>query len=439
MPLTATPIGDTGFSWVRISNDILGNVKPASPTPNPTTGGVVLVCEDAFLERLLPSIERNPWEVRYRMGPFGFMPFDVEQTFPGETVRFVNELAIDFDLDAWARKMVEVPPEVDVTFERERYGNKGVAVIARTMKKGRATNVRVPIPASEPFAPTVTAILEKLRRTAPAPIPDLLGELPDHTCGAHLAMLIRRLDAHGHAMVRKWIDKDTASRRNPSATGGQYHGSTLQIPGAFLIGAKVRRLTLATTHKSNAVHATLTMQGEHTLTDDETGTSIDLHAQLPETVIAALRKRSVGDLVDVEWARPLTVRTVPSSDGGHITFRAFSETVPFTLGDPVPTTPEDVEARLRRAFVDGVPRLNGSVPLWSEMDTALVPILTGMDRLRLSIVLAELELFNQVSLDDHGAPGWTLRNSGPRLVADRQPAIPVEEIAALMPRSGDSG
>lgn len=436
MTLVPAPIGETGFSWVRISDDIIGNVKPANPKPHPETGGVVLVCEDAILRRLLPSIERSAWEIRYRMGHFGFMPIDVERMFPGETVRFINELAIDFDFDAWARRMVAVPPDVDVTFERDRYGNRDARVIARTMKKGRAINVRTAIPPSEPFVPAVTEILERLRRTAPAPEPDLLREMPDHTCGAHLAILIRTLDHHGHAMVGKWIERDAEIRRNPSSTGGQYHGSSLMVPGAFLIGAKVQRMTLTTTPKSNAVHATLMMQGGHTLTDDETGTSVDIIARLPEAVLGAMRKRSVGDIVDVDWAGPLTIRTVPSGEGGHITFRAFSDTVPFRLGEPVAVNEDEVEARLRRAFVDGRPGPSGPLPIWTEVDTALIPVLEGMDRHELSIVLAELEFMNQVSLDDHGAPGWTVKCSGPRLVADRQPAIAVEDLKALLPRSG---
>lgn len=439
MTLVPTPIRETGFSFVRISPDVKLSTKPATLTPPTDANHVVLICENRRLVEngLLGSLDTNPWALRHRMGHLGFVPFDAKAEFPGSDVRVITEVGDKFDFDAWVRTQLEVPAELDVVFERERFGSRPPAVVARTIKKGKLANVRVPIQPGTPFIENVTAILEKLRRTARAPAVDMFAApMPDYTCGAHVAELVRTLDSIGVDMVKRWLQRDLELRGN-TKSGHRYDGSQITIPGAFLIGAKVMKVVLTTTRKSNAVHATVTMRGQHTLEDDETGSTVKLRAQLPDAIVAAMRKRSVGDVIDADWARPLTIRTMPTNENGEIAFRAFSDNVPFALGEPVPVSDDEIETRLRRAFVDGRPGPDDTrFPLWDEVDTALVPVLQGLDRHDLSVVVAKLELYNQITLDEYGLEGWTIRSQGPRIATEKQPPVPVGELGVLRVEEG---
>jgi len=369
------------------------------------------------------------------MGHISFLPFDPKEEFPGRDVRVITEMGREFDFDAWMRTQVEVPAEIDVTFEYERYGNRPPAIVARTMKKGKIANVRVPI-GGDGFLENVAETLDRLRKTAPAPVLDMFADpLPDHTCGAHVAALVLRMDDVGVDMVRKWIDADLAQRNDRSGT--RYSGGTLTIPGAFFIDAKVEKVTLSTTHKSNAIHAKIAMRGGHTIEDDETGSSVKLLAQLPDAMVGALRKRTMGEIVDVPWAAPLTVRTIPANEAGVITFRAFSDNVPFALGDPVKPSEADIDTRIERAFVNGIlNNKNEALPLWSEVDTAIVPVLKALSRRDLSVVLAKLELYHGATLDQYGLTGWSIKTQGNRLIAERQPAVPVADLGVLRDREG---
>lgn len=436
MALIATPIGDTGFSWVAVSVDIMTSVKPDQITPITDDNHVIVVCETERLgaHNLLRDLEHNPYGIRYRLGSLGFIPVDVEQMFPGKTVRIIGDVHDNFDFDAWAKSMVDVPADLDVTFYRDKYGNKGCCVIARTLKKGKLTNVRASIDSGSLFVPAVNKILEKLRKTAPAPVVDLLADpLPDYTCGEHVSRLMCMLDATAHQMIEKWMANDL-EQRNKTNQSNSYHyqGTSVTIPGSFLIGAKIDKMKLMTTHKSNAIHAELTLRGDHIIIDDETGTTVALNAQLPEAIVTAMRKRSLGDIIDADWAKPMTVRTAPNQIVGKIHFRAFSENVPFKLGDPVKVDDTEVERRINRAFVNGQKHPDGShLPIWNEIETSLIPVLKNMDRRDLAIALARLEMFNQENLEEYGLTGWVIKSQGKRISILEQPAVSIEELGLV--------
>jgi len=79
---------------------------------------------------------------------------------------------------------------------------------------------------------------------------------------------------------------------------------------------------------------------------------------------------------------------------------------------------------------------NEALPLWSEVDTAIVPVLKALSRRDLSVVLAKLELYHGATLDQYGLTGWSIKTQGNRLIAERQPAVPVADLGVLRDREG---
>lgn len=423
MALTATTIEGTGFSWVRLSDDVTRPSKPAINTPPPASGGVIVVIEDGMVtSSFLREMETSTWNVRHRLGHLGFQPVDVAALFPGEKVRFLTSLSRTFDFDAWARRMCEVPADIDTTIEREGYGGKPPVVVARTLKKGRLVNVRATVPSDRPFPEAIAEVYASLQKKAPAPMVDLLGDQThEYTCGTHVQALMGMLDATGLEMVRSWLARDREGR-----TKYTKNSTSMRVPGSFLIGSKVETFSLSSSYKSNAILAEIKLVGGHTIKDDETGSSVEIEAQLPEAVVAALRKRSCGDIFDVPWAAGLTVRTVPTVTATRIQFRAFSDNVPFVIETAVQVPSVEIERRLKRAFIDGRKLHDGEhAGLWSTVDETLAPILARMDRETLSTVLCLLELTGGVDLEKYGHPGWKIHSQGDRITIEQQPKLDV--------------
>ena len=432
MALEHGVVPGTGFAWVRVSKDIERFQAPAAGTP-PETRTVILVMPQDMLDdaKLMNTLEHDPRTEAHNTGHIGFVPVDVDALFPGETVRYKLQYH-GFDFDAWARGQVEVPDTMDVTFQYDRHSSRRPpAVVARTIRKGRVVNVTRKIETCRWFVGQARDAVAEMARTCPKPV---AGD-EAQTVGAHALALLATLDAEGQETVRDWLARDAEAKEN-ARQGYPWDGGSVTIPGAFLIGANVEHLDLSTTAKSMAIGIKATMTGGHVVKDDESGTTVEINAELPLTVLTAMRGRSVADVVGAEWLRPLTVRTTPKEADGTLVFRAFSDNVPFHLGDPVEVDEEEIDRRLVHAMVRNG-RGRGGAGTWTTIDVALLPILGSLDRRTLSVVLARLERHHQVDLGTYGHEGWIIKGQGLRIMVDRQPDVDVATLAQIAPLAAE--
>ena len=178
---------------------------------------------------------------------------------------------------------------------------------------------------------------------------------------------------------------------------------------------------------TNAVQATVSVSGGHTLQDDATGVDISLTASIPHTMAAALKGRSLIDAIDAPWAVAVTVRMVRDQQPGQnqVSMRGDVEGVPLRL--PVRARPDDAEADREITAMT-----TGEHPRWQLVLSTALPVLAKLSRPDLLEVMSRLMVEHQLELEPYGQPGWTLRGRGSEIIVEECPSVETGGLVALL-------
>lgn len=371
------------------------------------------------LETLSGKGSRKISEYGHYLQPLlAFRPFDEAAVFPGARVTYYSDAFDDFDIDTWARTVVDVPDSIDVTFTYDHYKGR-LHVTARTMRKGAVARIRKRVGNEVPFAEAVEPILSYFVRNCPK-APE--GEESRPTCAAYLNELLKRLNGIGAETVRRWMARPLLEPRDenrPQWRSNEARRRTLRITKSMMTeGSRIDSFELIRTERTNAIMCNVTLEGGHTIADDDQGITISIVATLPDTILSTLKGRHVSDVADADWARRMTIRTA-RHDGRTLVMRAFCEREPFVIPD-IQEDPADVERRLRK-LVEGK-----DVMLWIDEDAK--PILKTLTPGALLSALSTLQENQRVDLSEHGAPGWILRRGHWGIEVEARPLGELREV-----------
>lgn len=417
-------ISGTGFSWMRVPDFAVSQVKP-TPEQMARPGTVILVGRTKDIDGLIvsPTMQTEPWKIAYRFGRQSFLPFDAQALFPDDKIVWSETRVAD--LDAWVRTMVQVPDEIDVRFQQEPYGDTTLVAVARTLRRGRLTQVRYPVARDVPLARFLEGLWPRIVEESPRPPEGHdVRQAPEH-----LVALLAHLDAVGHDKVVAWIAKCDADEALCEKQGRKAEAAELYLHGNHLPGAGIDSAKLKTHPRTNSIRGEVEFSRTNKITDDETGSTVHLNAELPLAVTTQMRGRRMGDLFDKPWMANMTIRTNPEA-GGSLSFRAFSRLVPFRLSAPVEVDEAEVVRRLKRAFFEGARWGDEPTGLWTEFDPILQPVFDAIEPRLMADVVTVLEEHTRVDLERFGFPGWKIKTVGPRIVVDEHPAMTVADLAS---------
>jgi hypothetical protein len=423
MTQTLQPVGDTGFSWMRASVDVekyVVSIQKMAPVTDESH--IILVGLTSDMEHYKKDIETASIKIRHLIRDVGFRPFDYYEYFPNKDVKTLW-ISKQFDLDAWARTQVDIPTDVDVSFVYNPYGKNKAIVIAKTLKKGKIVKIKAVIEGALPFKCEAEAILKNFQKKAPAPPIDFEFNTSEYSCYTYVSNIMKMIDKTGRTYVKNWIEQISENRDQKNSNCPTY----LTIPGACIINGNIEEITFTPSGKSNAIHCHVKFPGGHSLKDDDSGITVTLDAEFPEIIISSMKSKNINEIIDLPWLSSVITRTRPVQKDGKLTFRAFSDNVPFFLYDPVPLDKEEIEARIKNAFVQN--RYDSTKPArWKTIETTLIPIFNSISREELSIILVLLEHYDKVDLKDFGYEKWELSGTDGRINALKRPDAPIKGL-----------
>lgn len=422
-------IGNTGlhdgFGWYRIEGAVAENKRKYAPGGMDGNKGrdVIALCAPGSIPEgtlLQVMLKTDHYHGSYIGDNLGFQPFDTATAFEGAIVCYDTIRFNSFDINAWMQERLEIPDGIDVSFELDTYGRKLYAC-ARTNKNGRTTSIRRKVASDIHYKDALAPILAYFKRNCPAPAIDE----PKVTGGSHVMEILTHLDGPGHDLVGRWLERARVGRNIEA----------LVIPGNLLDeGMGIGQINLAMSGTSNAALAVIKMDEGHTVTDDDLGTNIDLaKTTLPQILKAALKGRSVGEVVDLPWTRGLEIRSVKDIDGG-VRLRAMAPGVDLELG----TRPPDDEARsisqLRAMQIS-------DIDLWDKVEEPVYSLLSSMTPTQMATILGLLRNRIDVDLTPYGCKGTIIKSLGTTIVAKEVPTRAFKDMLdeALSRQTPDRG
>lgn len=394
-----------GLQWIELPVGTVPGHYLVEMTRDRNGPVVMITTPDRIPEKWIDRIQHGEdydsgWS-SYMKSHNTLRPFDEAAAFPHARVCYYSHGFDSFDVDAWARTVIDVPDSIDVTFDYEHYTGK-LGVSARTMRNGAVTMVRRKIGTHAPFAQVAGGIIGYFERNCPR-VPDDL--VVGATCGTHVNRILSGLNQMGAQTVERWLERPLRDERHPDLASWQSSSAarkTLRItPEMMPHQADMVTLSLIRNEQSTAVRCDFTMKGPHRVADDLQGSTVTLNATFPDTVMNALKGRDLADVISVEWARGMTIRTARREDG-NVILRTFSEQEALMLPDVV-DDPAEIERQLRLLVESGEDSMR-----WIDEDAR--PVLASLTPGALLAVMTTLKATQRAELADHGAPGWVLRS-----------------------------
>lgn len=401
-----------GLSWIDVDLPGLPDHRvTASTRGQPGPVRILFPAGKGPSDALVAKWRTQPGNVYSITPSISFKPFDERAMFPGMRVAYYQADFLHFDLQEWVRENRDVHPRIQFLYD----GSKAEAVV-ETMRKGSLVRVRRKLDPELPFDRAMQPILRYFERNCPPPVP---GEASAITCGPHVNALLSHLTAIGVDHVDRWctrIEERVGTERIED----------LGINTAMLRGlADIEQVTLRVGRDTHAVQARVRLTQGHEIKDDDAGTTIELRASLPETLLAGTRGRDVTEIVDIGWLRGLTVRTARVSDGTVL--RAAADNEPLTLPRDVVDDDRTIAHHLRDISSE-----TGSFRLFNE---DVRQVLEAMTPSTLLAVLLILQREGRVDLDDHGFPEWSLQAFGTTVVMSRCPMGSMADVVRKVLKS----
>jgi hypothetical protein len=401
-----------GFSWIDVDMPGLADHRVvASTRGNPGPVRILFPTGKGPSATLVSKWQAKPDNVYSITPSISFKPFDERAMFPGMRVSYYQADFLHFDLQEWVGAHRKMDARIQFLYD----GSKAEAVV-ETMRKGSLVRVRRKLDPELPFDRAMQPILRYFERNCPPPAP---GAASAVTCGPHVNALLSHLTAIGVEHVDRWCSR-IEERVGPERI------EELGINTAMLRGLPdVQEVTLRVGRDTHAVHARVRLEKGHLIRDDDAGTTIDLRASLPETLLAGTKGRDVTEIIDIGWLRGLTVRTARGSDG--TTLRAAANNEPLTLPRDVVDDDQAIAHHLRDVSSE-----TGSFSLFHE---DVRQVLEAMTPSTLLAVLLILQRDGRVDLDDHGFPEWSLQAFGTTVVMSRCPMGSMADVVSKVLKS----
>lgn len=389
-----------GLAWYELPNSVMKSHQGLMQS----VGTMTVVCPKGHMPNatraayLLQNSTNLQYLFTYRIGVQLFDEAEME----GRTIRY--EGFIGFDLMAWARERVEIPENIDLSFDLNTAAGK-LHAVARTMRNGRMVNVRRLVPDHLLFTDAIKPILGYLSRNCPR----VEGE-EGHSCGEHVAAALKHLNEHGLLLLRHWMQQH---EQHPNRIMQR-----LSIPGHMLPSSGIRLMQLDVMPGSNAIKAEISLIGGHEITEDGTGVEVKLKTTLPETIRVALKGRTMEDVIGMPWAAPLVVKIVRNPKDGMESIRTTAPGTALIL----PDVAQEVGA------IDAIDALgHGDGPAWKTVHASATPVLDKLTESEIVSVLALGRIQSTIDLAPFGHEGWELRARGDEIVVEKCPTIDLEE------------
>lgn len=395
-----------GLTWYELPEDPKGRrIVVITLGETPPTG------------REIREIMASPlWQYGLHARPLPwFRPFDLEGTFPDRLVLFREDRFDAETITAWMNEHLDVPSELDLSLDPG--GRGGLHLVARTMRKGMTVLVRKRLDTSIPIRKALDAHIPGLLRTSRRP-----DSAPGHRSRSHVNAVLAACTDHAAGIISRWLaahDGRALQSRVPDC---------LVIPGGLVRAPGVEEIRLKMDIPSSTVMATINVEGDHTLTDDGTGMEVSISKELPSSVRLALPGRSLRDVIDVDWAQAVTIRTVRDSSGGRTHMRAHCDGAAFETPSGSRLTHDEAAALLASTLSQNRFRYTQV----RSIAAGALPAFEGMDVQDFATTLALLPMPSVLDLAPLDREGWILRNQGGNIVAEQSPDIPVERAMATI-------
>lgn len=419
-------VGTTnGFAWIEVplSEDCSDRMIEAT---RDCKGPVIIihppgrVLEREHLTRLQQKNVNKFFYPRHIMGDhIGFRPFDEVAEFPNNQVAYAREQFRSSEVERWigewARTQVEIPDNIDVEFQYCGYKGK-MHVIATTMKDGALTKVSRKISDKVPFKEAVAPILAYFSRNCPR-IRE--GMQADFVCGSHINAILEEAAPPGLDFLRNAIADAKAQGKRMRV---------VKLPETLMReDGIVTSLRLQMAETGTRVHAEIDLRGGHHIAEDAQGLTVTLNIVVTDTILASLKGRSLGDLIDAEWARGMQIRNAKvekesnfsnsSPNKERLILRTSYEKEPVRI----PVKKAMTEAEIRR----GLQRLVGTLP---DIQESAMLILRRMRPIDVLTVLSLVMVQERVLLRDFGQDEWILTRMGGRIRVDNCPSLSFKNV-----------